>query len=443
MIELDLTTVPFSCFGSYMAISQIGGKLYLRSVSGGVSGKNMFCLELPGYDCFSLTATNSCVTLKAAGGSVEIAFADPGRLVLRGSTALRLTCDVPFSYYNRFRFQNTEICQLNLTFMRLAAYALSGELTADQNWCEKQSLPGIVVQTSPEFVLVLEELRHEWSREILRTTPAEAAEAREKEFADYIRAVPCPPASPSAPWLLANYVNWASTVAPRGLLRRNTVFMSKNAMCSTWSWDHCFNAVALSTGHPELAWDQFMCLFDFQDESGVIPDYVNDTGIAEGNCKPPVHGWALERMRRNMQLTPRQLQEAYTALCRWTNWWFTCRDYDGDGVCQYFHGNDSGWDNSTAFRESPDVELPDLQAFWPSRRGYWPVWPTNWASPTRPAAGAGSRRRCSPPWFSIVLSAAGPWRAAVTTTISSKTTACCCICRCWSPTGCRPSCAAR
>ncbi len=38
-------------------------------------------------------------------------------------------------------------------------------------------------------------------------------------------------------------------------------------------------------------------------------------------------------------------------------------DYDGDGVPQYNHGNDSGWDNSTVFLEEPPIESPDLSSY--------------------------------------------------------------------------------
>ena len=65
----------------------------------------------------------------------------------------------------------------------------------------------------------------------------------------------------------------------------------------------------------------------------------------------------------NMVLTPQQTEEAYTRLARWTDWWLSFRDYDGDGLCEYNHGNDSGWDNSTAFSVLPPVATPELQAF--------------------------------------------------------------------------------
>jgi glycogen debranching enzyme len=121
--------------------------------------------------------------------------------------------------------------------------------------------------------------------------------------------------------------------------------------------------MALSYHNPAMAWDQFMLLFDFQDDCGLIPDSVNDSHITWNYCKPPVHGWALAKMMRNMRLSGMQIQEAFNKLEKWTLWWLNYRDQDKDGICEYNHGNDSGWDNSTVFAKLPPIESPELQAF--------------------------------------------------------------------------------
>jgi glycogen debranching enzyme len=68
-------------------------------------------------------------------------------------------------------------------------------------------------------------------------------------------------------------------------------------------------------------------------------------------------------MLRHMAPSPAQLREAYDKLSLQTRWWLEFRDRDHNGLCEYDHGNDSGWDNATAFRFPPPVELPDLQTF--------------------------------------------------------------------------------
>lgn len=53
----------------------------------------------------------------------------------------------------------------------------------------------------------------------------------------------------------------------------------------------------------------------------------------------------------------------YDALVKWTYWWLTYRDDDNDGIPQYNHGNESGWDNGTAFSGGVPIECPDLTAY--------------------------------------------------------------------------------
>jgi glycogen debranching enzyme len=142
------------------------------------------------------------------------------------------------------------------------------------------------------------------------------------------------------------------------------MLMSKNWMCHVWSWDHCFNALALARHNPALAWDQLMLFADKQNAQGAFPDAINDAGVIWAFCKPPIHGWAVgEILKRTEAITRDQIAALYPALCRWTEWWLNYRDEDGDGIPQYNHGNDSGWDNATVFDAGLPVEAPDLSAY--------------------------------------------------------------------------------
>jgi putative isomerase len=187
--------------------------------------------------------------------------------------------------------------------------------------------------------------------------------AVESEWEAWKRTTPSLPKRYARSAELAMYVNWASVVAPLGCFRRPTMLMSKNWMTQCWSWDHCFNAMALSYRSPDLAWDQWMTLFDHQDGNGALPDSVSATQTTWNFCKPPVHGWALSKMmKKRGLLTDARAREAYRVLSRWTDWWMA-RDYDGDGLPEYRHGNDSGWDNSTVFDGGFPVAAPDLAAY--------------------------------------------------------------------------------
>ena len=178
----------------------------------------------------------------------------------------------------------------------------------------------------------------------------------EADFGAWLDTRPAVPAGFEAARTLAAYVTWSAVVGPRGLLRRPMMLMSKNWMYAAWSWDHCFNAIGLAHGQPDLAWDQFMGMFDHQHAQGALPDILTDSARVWGCVKPPVHGWTLRMLDAAGVVTDERLAEIYPRLAAWTDWWTTYRD--DDGLCQYFHGNDSGWDNATAF----DVGFPDRVA---------------------------------------------------------------------------------
>jgi len=81
--------------------------------------------------------------------------------------------------------------------------------------------------------------------------------------------------------------------------------------------------------------------------------------------KPPIHGWALLKLRERLQrdLDPAELREVYDRLSRWSLFWLDYRRVSGRDLPYYQHGNDSGWDNSTTFDLDRVIESPDLAAF--------------------------------------------------------------------------------
>ncbi|MEV6006947.1 trehalase family glycosidase [Streptomyces sp. NPDC051976] len=192
-----------------------------------------------------------------------------------------------------------------------------------------------------------------------------AAASHHRAFRDFADAVTPRTAGHAPAADLAAYVLWSATVRPAGFVRRPAVLMSKHWMDKVWSWDHCFNALALAAGLPDLAWDQFQLPFDHQDETGALPDSVTHSEVLYNFVKPPIHGWALRRMRERLPrpLGTHQLIQVYTRLTRWTDFWLTARIAPGQKLPHYQHGNDSGWDNATTFDAHRVTLTADLAAF--------------------------------------------------------------------------------
>ena len=164
---------------------------------------------------------------------------------------------------------------------------------------------------------------------------------------------------------LASYVLWSATVSPAGFVGRPAVLMSKHWMDKVWSWDHCFNALALAPGAPDLAWDQFQLPFDHQDESGALPDSVTHSEVLYNFVKPPIHGWALRRLRERLPrpLHRDELTVTYRRMKGWADFWLTARRARSQELPYYQHGNDSGWDNATTFDPRRILISADLAAF--------------------------------------------------------------------------------
>ncbi|WP_119066367.1 amylo-alpha-1,6-glucosidase [Aggregatilinea lenta] len=382
-MTFDLRHVPFSRFGSYMAFSRLAGKpgvedgLYLRSVHGGVAHQVLFRLEVIDDGTpipFVEQASPTLLRLAAAQGDIEICMPEQGMIRIRGSkVGLRLSRH-PLPTREGWVYdtvtRNSDCrwsVNVRAALRQYMVTALHGDITVDAPWnamyCDHIQID---FQPGPDgaFECAVEEYRSSWQAHDTTDSFDTCVRAVEAEFAEWEAAQVDIPVSLSEARRMAAYVNWSCVVAPEGRLQRPTMYMSKNWMDNVWSWDHCFNALALVYKNPDLAWDQFMVMFDTQDEFGALPDYINDLEIVWNFFKPPIHGWTLRRMlERSDAITNEQLAEAYGPLSRWTNWLTSYRDMDGDGLPEYNHGNDSGWDNATVFAHGVPIEAPDLAAF--------------------------------------------------------------------------------
>ncbi|WP_123043437.1 amylo-alpha-1,6-glucosidase [Cohnella candidum] len=379
-MNFDLNVVPFSRRESFLAVSLLPGTpdrpegLYLRTVRGGDDKfGEAFLIELIGADGsplpFRTDARPERIRLESGSGDAEICM--PGGATVRfraRGCGVRLTfrtgaydyaCPAvgPSWEVNSF----THECRFLLT-------PIAGHLHVEAPWDKTKT-----TRIAAEFVHSQDGTTTEFAVEEYRTVleprvswePFDDAAQRVKaEFAKWLQGSLPVPERLHAGRELAAYITWSCLVPAEGNLTRPAMYMSKNWMTNIWSWDHCFNAMALVRQDPRLAWDQFMLFFDRQAENGLIPDFVNDK-YELWNCnKPPIHGWTLSwMMARTDYIREEQLREVYGPLSKWTRWWFRYRDGDGDGIPQYNHGNDSGWDNSTVFHRGIPVESPDLAAF--------------------------------------------------------------------------------
>ena len=370
----SLHDIPFSTRGSWFGISPVLAEktyaedLHLVSHQNGMHPVLRLAPEAPAR----FTATPSLLTWSGLNGRIDLAYESPDTVRLRGTglglrvTAAALTL-TPFTgtYVFRDPVDGAHVFTSYETGRRYRVTVLSGsaaESTGGQALGEADR--GLTL-TGGSWEAAIEELDTARRPYTSTATFDEVAAEAERAFAAFADAV--------APWRsartpaaeLAVYVLWSATVDPAGLVTRPAVLMSKHWMDKVWSWDHCFNALALAPGAPALARDQFCLPFDHQDESGALPDSVTHSEVLRNFVKPPVHGWALARLRRRLPapLDPAELTDTYDKLSRWTDFWLTARRAPDATLPHYQHGNDSGWDNATSFDPARVVVTADLAAF--------------------------------------------------------------------------------
>jgi putative isomerase len=298
------------------------------------------------------------------GGCIDICFDTPYTLRFRGQG---LGLELKACYETvMFALQNNQIV-LNIfdVSRRFVLEGLLGTLQGQGAWRAGSKEP-VSVTVSPDdtgaWEFALHEVQSTFTVKPLREFET-CQNSTKKSFNDWLSTTLLAPEQWREARELAAYINWASVVEPQGLLKRPAMLMSKGWMSSVWSWDHCFNALALAETDNKLAWDQLLLMVDYQDAYGCYPDSLNDVEVIYNFTKPPIHGWAVRELLKIATPSKDILETLYTSLSRWTLWWLEQRRLPGQALPYYLHGNDSGWDNSTMFDKGVPLVAPDLAAF--------------------------------------------------------------------------------
>ncbi len=405
---LDVARVPFSMFGSWMSISipMRQTELFLRNHHN--RPNNLFTIRTIDGDRVvtpTIDAEPASLILTAGEGRVEICFEGPDTVRMKGKgLVLQFAGERIHAYSDG---PNLVVFNLRRALRRYQIEALRGNLDLRGAYTSREedlvNLAEIhgddvfsqldeadkgkqILYVTPDddgcWEIAIDEFWSSWPRPE-RARFDDCLAAARAAFASFMDTMPPAPAGFERARELASYVDWSCTVNPTGLIKRPTLFMSKNWMNNVWSWDQCFNAMALAKGQPELAMDQMLTLVDHQDEFGAYSDAFNDIEIHFNYSKPPVHGFTFSELLKRMPERPsaETMETMYVSLGRQALWWMTYRvlargpaaidsarqpstivDPGYKRLPYYLHGNDSGWDNSTMFARGVPLVAPDLAA---------------------------------------------------------------------------------
>ncbi|GAB3891179.1 trehalase family glycosidase [Kibdelosporangium lantanae] len=376
MDDFSVRETPFSHRGSWFDISPVvalatyAEDLHLVSHRNGMHAVLSLVPVLGGARVpADVTANPVTLTWSAGRGRVTAVYESPTTLRIAGrGLGLRVAAAestlTPFTgtYFFHDPVTSSYVFTSYETGHRYRVARLSGSVyefgAAELDTADRAVVVG---DDGGDWEIVLQELTTAWDRASGRARFDDVVAASTRAFTEFADAV--------APWRgdrtpaaeHACYVLWSAIVDPAGFVRRPGVLMSKHWMDKIWSWDHCFNALALAPGAPDLAWDQLQVVFDHQTPEGALPDSITHSEVLYNFVKPPIHGWAVRRLRGRLPAgeTPR----LYRQLAAWTTFWLDHRRAPGQALPHYEHGNDSGWDNATVFYEQRLVQSADLPAF--------------------------------------------------------------------------------
>lgn len=222
---------------------------------------------------------------------------------------------------------------------------------------------------------------------VVQASPVEYREETASRWEGYLRKVLRPDMPEAYNRIAVKAVvtliaNWRSA---RGDLFHDGVVPSHAVgyFVGFWGWDSWKHAVALARFAPDLAKDQVRAMFDYQTPEGMIIDCIY-SDASENNArdsKPPLAVWAVDEIYKATGDTA-FVKEMYPKLLHYYKWWFTHRDHNNNGICEFGACDgtleaaawESGMDNAIRFDDavmvknsdgawSMDQESVDLNAF--------------------------------------------------------------------------------
>lgn len=377
MVNVDITKTPFSKYGSYISVNGSDDCSLLTIHN---------CLKLFNDKIFSLvfkrdgkpvvpeiTANPACITIVDGNDRAVIYLRDDNALVF-DSIGLDCTLELITSFGFGGQ-QNPRRFQMLASSVGLYV-GIDVPVGKAHLYGPMEERPGPIVRSRDcimhlqceygraQFVLVIDPVEPDPRRPMIAPNPDSEIAAINEDWNEYRKPMPVISAERQTGAELALYTLWSATVRHGGNYAYDAVIMAKKFMCAVWAWDHCFNAMALTYVHPQSGLQQFMLPFAFQTVSGQVPDcFGRDGALPFGGTKPPIHGWCFSKMMDICDWNDDTLRQVYNHLEHWTQWWFTYRDLDGNGLPDYPIALDSGWDNSSLLEHAFHLESADLASF--------------------------------------------------------------------------------
>jgi hypothetical protein len=388
--KLDLSRIPFASRSNYLVLvadrprDGSGAErdmIYLTftyGMTGGATRWDIIKVE-PIYQGqilpYGYTATPSRLTLETVKGNIEICFEGKDNVLFR-TTAEGLGIHFSLKFLPHELFLDRLDGTVYTSLKDIGEFLFEnpgGVLEHNGRWI------GPMMQAMPCYVNYLpgpggrvEGYIHHAQSGVRRPDKLasfdESAAKTQREFEEFCKIYDfeVPEAYREAK-TLAIYAVWQCYInVPLGAFPAKVVYMMRVGMLvRAMGWHTTYQAIA-AADNIDQAVEYLYSNTPFMDEYGQIPDGLNDRLVDMHCTKPPFQGFAWEYLENRYgpdKITRAHCEKLYEPMRKWVSWWRTFRDIDGNGIIDYVHADESGWDDSSIFSKGMPIESPDSMAF--------------------------------------------------------------------------------
>lgn len=323
---------------------------------------------------FTVKAVPAELTIITKHGNIRFTFASKTMMIAEGDPGIGLQFEKTMVRHETVRPRKDgaweAVFRLTSSFIFKGIEGSSFDFNGGKNYWNWENLSSdkICGRTYPgpdgKFTLVMEEF--EYSGKVRDSYPkyAEAKASMQADWESFITRMPKFKEPFEEKRIEAEYTLWSFICDPYGQARYPLMLMFAGVMGSQWQM--CQNAVALQE-HFDLALGLLLAPLDRAGDCGKLADMYDDDSCEAQMIKPPIHGWAIKQIMKHHDLLkecPRdKLEMLYKGVGAWGDWFMEYRDEDGDGLPSFEHGDDTGLDDTTLFREHLQITSPDLCAY--------------------------------------------------------------------------------
>ncbi|MBQ8975018.1 MAG: hypothetical protein IJ072_04770, partial [Oscillospiraceae bacterium] len=297
------------------------------------------------------------VVLETSAGSLRFCIGEKKLVMAYGEDglALRITPPAP-------RFPGpTSIPMLDSAGRRIIEFSMSnlvvtpikGTLKAYPLFLEVQPNENGVLQVAFDDCPIDPELREVGEY----PSYAQCVNNVKEDFDGFCRQVmPSLPEPFEEKRLQALWQTWNMMVGPddENDYKRPMVKMIHCIFEQAFAWQMPMQAACLRND-PKLAWDVFCSCFQFQDRHGKLSDAVPYKDVpGRPAMKPPVQGMMLLWLMENGTVdaaAPSEEDKKWLLkrMIKAAEYYFTYRDCDSDGLCEYHRALETGWEDAPQY----------------------------------------------------------------------------------------------